>query len=412
MKRHALTLALPATLAAAALLPATANAGLMTVDLCPASGAAPAGQSGWSTVTTGGAIYPSATPAAWADVCSRPRAGGETWAGAGGAFGDTALPGSTAFLRFTPPAGSSIVQVTGFQNLSITAESHAEAGVFTSTGRNIDPTLQILPGTGDTATYQFNYAADSLGSDGAGGLLFGSRCPSSLPAGVDSCGGAGSAYAGAKIYMENPSPPALNVSATLDNSNGMVTVNWTATDPQSGISSVGVGIGTAELPSKDTTFACSTLGAPMCPVTVSGSTTIGPLPANGPRNVTLGASGPGNGATWSQKFTWTRPGQAPTPTPAPTTPGQPTPTPGTSTLSPQPPSSEPKISMKTKAKKGRKLVVSGTASGCKKVSLRTPRSKRSKSATVRKGRWSITVPRTKGTYRAKCGSVSAKRTTR
>src|SRR5690606_31646277 len=98
----------------------------------------PAGHGGWSTVTTGGAIYPSATPAAWANVCARPRAGGETWAGAGGAFGDTALPGSTAFLKFTPPAGSSIVQVTGFQDYSITAESHADAGIFSSTGRNID----------------------------------------------------------------------------------------------------------------------------------------------------------------------------------------------------------------------------------------------------------------------------------
>lgn len=411
MKRHALTLALPAALAAAVLLPATASAGVFSVDLCPASGGAPAGHGGWSTVVNGGAIYPSATPAAWADVCSRPRAGGETWAGAGGAFGDSALPGGTAFLKFTPPSGSSIVQLTGFQDYSITAESHADAGIFSSAGRNIDPNVFDPPGSGRAGTRQFGYTAASLGSDGAAGLLFGARCPSSLPAGVDSCGGAGTAYSGAKIYIDDPSPPTLNVNATLNNSNGMVTVNWSAADPQAGIASISVGAGTTD-PSKVTTFACDDLGAPNCQTAVSGSTVVGPLPANAPREVGVAVATRGNSATWSQKLTWTPASQPPATTPTPTTPTPPTTPPGTTPQPTTPQTEVAKISMKTKAKKGRKLIVSGTASGCKKVSLRTPRSKRSKSATVRKGRWSITVPRTKGTYRAKCGSASAKRTTR
>ncbi len=49
------------------------------------------------------------------------------------------------------------------------------------------------------------------------------------------------------------------------------------------------------------------------------------------------------------------------------------------------------------------MALSGSARGCKRVFVKAPGEKRSQTAKVDLGKWSLTVPRKRGTYRVTCG---------
>lgn len=409
MRRTALTLALGA--AAALTAPATATAGTYVVKVCHNLQSTPPGVAGgWSTVVGGSALSANAAPAAWVDVCSRYRNNVSTWGGVGGAFGDTAAAGSYAFAKFVSPAGSNIVDVRGFQDLAVTNGSYGEAGIFATSGRALADNSYFLNGGGESSQGPDGFGVASIGADGAQGLMFGGRCPSSLPPAAGGyCGGAGAAYTNLEITVDDPSGPTLTASLVLDSA-GRANLTWSGGDPQSGIATTTVARAGAAPTTQQ--LACFEAVAPPCPVGASGSSAV--QLAEGETATYTVSVATKWGGTASKTMSVTRPKTStpqpttPTPTtPTPTTPQGTTPTPTT-----PPPPAAATVTLKTKALKGRRVALSGSARGCKRVSIKTPGAKRSKTARVKGGKWSLTVPRKRGTYRASCGAAAAKRSVR
>lgn len=410
MRRPTLIVAAAAT--ALALPTASAHAGVYTVQVCntPGQTDVPGATGGWSTLVGGSAIQANATPAAWVDACSHHRNNLGDWAGVGGAFGDTTAQGSYSFAKFVPPTGASITAVAGVQDLVVTNGSYGEAGVFTAAGRALADNSYYLNGGGESSRQQDGFG--DVGADGAQGLLFGSRCPASLPAAAGGyCGGAGASWYDLAITVSDPSVATVDATLALDQS-GKATLNWTTSDPQSGIARVTITrAGSAPVvqdqPSNVTV-------APTFPVTVSGSTQVQLAEGETATYTVTPSSYGGDGSSPPSKtVSVTRPRTStptpvPTPTPPPTTPA-PTPVP---TPTPTPTPVAAKVTLKTKAVKGRRVLLSGTARGCARVSVKAPGSKRRKTAKVEKSKWSLTLARKRGTYRVTCGSAVAKRSVR
>lgn len=358
---------------------------------------------GWSTQVAGSSVFPDAGPAAWPAECGRRRNNSANWFGTGGGFGDGTSPGATALLRFTPPPGSTITQIVAQEDLAVTSGSYGEAGVFTSAGRALEDQGYHLSGGGDVGQSQAAYASAELGSDGAAGLQFGSRCPINLAPAQQYCGGAGAAYSGLKISIEDPTPPNVSASISIDGT-GRATAGWTAADPQSGISRIDVA--RAGGATATTTPACSITGAPACEPSVSGSTSATLAPGE-TVSFTVTATVIWGGSA-SQTVSVSRPADPPPPTTGRTTPAPATTPPPTS-----PPQTEPvsdRVTLRSKARPRNRRQLSGTARGCVRVRVTTPRGH--VSAKVRGGRWSVTVARTRGTYTAVCGAAKAKRVAR
>lgn len=406
MRRTALTLALGAT-AIALTAPAAATAGTYRVDVChtQAQNDTPGAAGGWSTLVAGSAIAGNATPAAWLDVCSRYRNNVGNWAGVGGAFGDTTAAGSYAFAKFVPPAGASITEVLATQDLVVTNGSYAEAGMFNSSGAALSDNSYFLGGGGESSRQLAGYRFDSP----IGGLLFGSRCPAVLPPVAGGyCGGAGASYYDLEITVNDPSDPTLTASLDLDAA-GRANLAWSGNDPQSGIATTAV-TRSGGVPATQQ-LACNLTVAPPCPVSANGSSST-QLAEGETATITVNVATKWGGSA-SKTMSVTRP-RTSVPTPTPTTPPAttPTPTPPATTPNPTPPPAAAKVTLKTKAVRGRRVALSGSARGCKRVSIKTPGAKRSKTAKVKSGKWSLTVPRKRGTYRATCGAAAAKRSVR
>lgn len=411
MRRPTLaTAAVAAALALPVAAPSSATAtGAYVVEVChtAAQNDVPGVTGGWSTLVGGSAIQANAAPAAWVDACSHHRNNLGDWAGVGGAFGDTTAAGSYAFAKFVPPAGSSIVKVGAMQDLGVTNGSYGEAGIFTVSGQALADNSYFLGGGGESSRQQVGY--NSVGLDGAQGLLFGGRCPASLPPAAGGyCGGAGAAFSDLEITVADPTDPTLGASLDLDGA-GRANLTWTGSDPQSGIAQAT--ITRAGSAANAQQFACNVTVAPPCATTQAGSSSVQLSPGETATFTVVVATSWGGTATKTMSVT--RPG-APTPTPvttptpAPTTPA-PTPVP---TPTPTPTPVAAKVTLKTKAVKGRRVQLSGTARGCSRVSIKSPGSKRSKIAKVRKSKWSLTLARKRGTYRVACGSAVAKRSLR
>lgn len=411
MRRVALTIATVATMAAPLAGAELAHAGGYTVRACHAQAPAPPGLGrGWSLSVGGSAISNNANPAAWLDVCQRYRNNVSTWGGIGGAFGDTALAGSYGFVRFTPPAGAAIARVSGLEDLLVTTGAYAEAGIFASSGRSLSDQSDHLAGGGESNYHQVSYEGAALGVDGAQGLLFGGRCPVALPPEAGGyCGGAGAAFTELELFIDDPTQPVVDASLNID-ANGVASLTWSASDPQSGIADVTV-TRQGNAPTVQP-FSCTPSGAPACEPSATGSSKT--QLAEGETATFVVAGRNVWSGTSSKTVSVTRP-KGPGPGPGPTAPQPTTPVPGPTTPQPTtpppttPPPAASKLTLHTKAQKGRKLRLSGSAKGCTKVRISTPGSKRTKFASVKRGRWSLTVARKRGTYRATCGTASAKR---
>lgn len=408
MRRTALSLVFG--LAAIALTaPAAATAGTYRVDVChtQAQNDVPGASGGWSTVVGGSAIAANATPAAWLDVCSRYRNNVGNWAGVGGAFGDTTAAGSYAFIKFVPPAGASITEVLAMRDLVVTNGSYGEAGMFDSSGAALSDHSYYLGGGGESSRQVEGYRPDVP----LAGLLFGSRCPASLPPAAGGyCGGAGASYYDLEITVNDPSDPTVAASLDLDAA-GRANLTWSGSDPQSGIATTTV-TRTGAAPSSQQ-LTCNVTVAPPCPSSASGSSST-QLAEGETATITVSVATKWGG-TASKTMSVTRP-KTSVPTPTPTTPPATTPTPAppatTPTPTPAPPAAASKVTLKTKLVKGRRVALSGSARGCKRVSVKAPGAKRSKTAKVKRGKWSLTVPRKRGTYRVTCGTAAAKRSVR
>jgi hypothetical protein len=418
MRRTALILAAAATVGIPLSWVTPAQAGIYYVKWCtPTEQPNPPGSTnGWSAQVSGSS---NTGPSAFLDNCDHDGPSIYDWRGPGGAFGDGTTPGTQAFAKFVPPAGATISNVHGNETFVISTGAYAEAGIFAaSTGRALGDNSAYLNGAGYANQGLGGAAQESLGPDGAQGVLIGARCPASLPpAAGGQCGGAGYALGSIVITIEDPSRPTVDASLSLDSA-GKATLNWSATDPQSGIAQVTVSrAGSAPVVQTQTANIAI---APSYPVTVSGSTSV--QLAEG-ETATYSISPDSNGGDFGQPVTKTvsvtRPRSStpspttPTPSPATPTPSPATPLPTTTPVptTPKPPVTA-KVTLTTKALKGRRIALSGSARGCMRVSVKTPGSQRAKTAKVKSGKWSMTTARKRGTYRATCGAASAKRAVR
>ncbi len=423
MRRTALILAAASTVTFALTTATAASAATSwTVKWC-ANGQPnpPALGGGWSTQLTGSALYPASAPRAFVTPCANDGTGLFDWYGPGGAFGDGTAPGSQAFAKFTPPSGASIVGESAGGSIIVSSGAYAEAGAFAaSTGRALGDNTDTLNGDGreSQGPNVGSYPNASLGADGAQGLLFGARCPSSLPAGAGGqCGAAGAGFADLALTISDPSAPILEASATLDAA-GRAVITWSASDPQSGVAEVRVdqaGAASSWYPS-----SCTNAAVPPCQTSVSGAQTT-QLAEGQSATFTVVASPPGGDPLSGQGDPTTRvltvvrpksPVLTPTPTPVPTNPTPAPTTPRTPAPTPAPSPVVAKVTLRAKSIKGGRVALSGTARGCTRVSIKAPRSKRSQTAKVKSGKWSLTTKRTRGTYRASCGKAIAMRAVR
>jgi hypothetical protein len=406
MRRAALLFVVVAVAAMAA--PSAASAGTYIVKVChtQAQNDTPGATGGWSTLVGGTSFAANAAPAAWLDVCLRYRNNIGNWAGIGGAFGDTALAGSYAFVKFVPPAGSSIVDVAAFQELAVTSGSFGEAGMFAVSGRALADNAYFLGGGGEFSQGFDGFGPLSIGADGAQGLMFGGRCPAVLPPLANGyCGGAGTSVYDLEITVEDPSGPSLTASVGLDAA-GRASLVWSGGDPQSGIATTSVTrAGSAPVEQE---LACNATVAPPCPANVQGTSAV-QLGVGETVSFTVSISTPWGG-TATKAVAVTRPGVAPTPSPLPPlstpSPVKPTPPPRPTPAATLAPTS---VTLNAKTVSARRLKLSGYASGCTIVTVTTPGGTRRTTVKVTRGKWSLTVPRKRGAYRARCGTAATTR---
>lgn len=86
--------------------------------------------------------------------------------------------------------------------------SYGESGIFAGSGRALADNSYLLNGGGESSQGFDGFGSASIGADGAQGLMFGGRCPASLPPAAGGyCGGAGVAFTNLEIIVNDPSDP-------------------------------------------------------------------------------------------------------------------------------------------------------------------------------------------------------------